>query len=112
MRRSTLCGKLKRQATAAFLGVFTFPQHVVGVCCIPTTIFGWNSVGDRTQRDLGDISATNPGPNPELTVNGTDRPLRFGATTVGRTEKAAANATAFHDSDNLTARARAAPIAP
>jgi hypothetical protein len=30
--------KLKRQATAAFLGVFAFPRDVVAVCCIPTTI--------------------------------------------------------------------------
>jgi hypothetical protein len=34
--------KLKRQATAAFLGVFSFPQDVVGGCCIPTTIFEWD----------------------------------------------------------------------
>jgi hypothetical protein len=41
LRCRTLCVKLKRQATAAFLGVFAFRQDVVGVCCIPTTIFGW-----------------------------------------------------------------------
>src|ERR1700704_1522394 len=42
LRRGILCVKLKRQATAAFLGVFILPKDVVGLCCIRTTIFGWN----------------------------------------------------------------------
>jgi len=46
----------------------------------------------------------NPEPNLELTVNGPDRPLRFGATIVTSTKKkAAADAAAFHDPDNLAA---------
>src|ERR1700716_2286250 len=44
LRCGILCGKLKRQATAAFLGVFTVPKDVVALCCIPTTIFAWNPV--------------------------------------------------------------------
>jgi hypothetical protein len=54
----------------------------------------------------------NPEPNLELTVNGPDRPLRFGATIAASTKKAAADAAAFHDPDNPAARARATVIAP
>jgi hypothetical protein len=58
------------------------------------------------------IFATIRSRNLELTVNGPDRPLRFGATTAASTKKAAADAAAFHDPDKLAARARAATIAP
>src|SRR3954451_8382103 len=43
LRGSTLGGKRKRRATAAFLGVFGFVTDVVGRCCIPTTSVGAES---------------------------------------------------------------------
>jgi hypothetical protein len=39
LRRGTLCGKRKRLATAAFLGVSAVPEDVVAVCCNRTTFF-------------------------------------------------------------------------
>src|ERR1043165_9682122 len=39
LRRGTLCGKRKRLATAAFLGVSGLPLDVVAVCCNLTTFF-------------------------------------------------------------------------
>jgi hypothetical protein len=52
--------KQKSQASAAFLGVMTFPRKVVGVCCISTTILAdfaarrtaperstWDGLADR-----------------------------------------------------------------
>jgi hypothetical protein len=38
LKLGTPAVKQKRQASAAFLGVTAFPTHVVGRCCIPTTI--------------------------------------------------------------------------
>jgi hypothetical protein len=37
--------KQKRQAFAAFLGVMTVPQDVIGGCCFPTTNFAASFVG-------------------------------------------------------------------
>src|ERR1041385_4597354 len=37
LRRGIFCGKRKRPATAAFLGVSALPGDVVAMCCIPTT---------------------------------------------------------------------------
>jgi hypothetical protein len=79
-------------------------------------------VAFRQQFLMGSLSApdiagcqghlcNNAGPNLELTVDGPDRPLRFGGTIAGSTKKAAADAAAFHDPDNLAARPRAATIA-
>jgi hypothetical protein len=104
--------KLKRQATAAFLGIFTFPQHVVGVCCIPTTIFRGNPGPEAEFAWTFGHLCNNPGWSPEPTVNGSDRPLRFGFTIAGPIEKGRSERYGLHGSDNLAARAQAATIAP
>jgi hypothetical protein len=101
--------KLKRQATAAFLGVFSFPKDVVGVCCIPTTIFGWI-------------------PHPRGGFDGSNGPNRNGSginhgSTAGwpdrllpqcdsdQTKKAAADAAAFEcNPDDLAGPRRARPL--
>jgi len=56
LKLGTPAVKQKRQASAAFLGVTAFPTHVVGRCCIPTTILpGFSGRhGEReSKRDTG-----------------------------------------------------------
>src|SRR3954470_9815292 len=58
LRRGTLGGKRKRQATAAFLGVFRIAKDVVALCCIPTTIL--KEVGRKPCRRARELSFAKP----------------------------------------------------
>jgi hypothetical protein len=50
-------------------------------------IFGENAVSDAGLRGHQAHLCNNPKPNLELTVNGPDRPLRFGAMSVAPAKK-------------------------
>jgi hypothetical protein len=89
--------KQKRQAFAAFLGVLTVPQDVVGGCCISTTILRllvsvevhWNPAGIVKPRTFDRWSGLRimglAGPSPDLRT-GVGAPDK---------QKAAADAAAF-----------------